>query len=276
MAKSSLRVHIPQEANPGSLLRLITLMHEDGIAFPNVKSFLEYTNEHRIGTRTELQIFGTICKLLERSADGSIRLSSEGTAVAQSNQGIQADLVHFLMYTGWQDNSRDNTELWAYREVVEYLWRNANIEVRSVSSAINEEIRNKAFELFEEDVSFSPKSIRGIRKWLEATIPPAIEQDRFSRRFFCPPELALLACGWVAQRTSGELGIDYLLTPGRREMICKVCLLDPMALDRVLDWMLPVYPKVLLAGTTAGAYGRFVRFLKWPGITDLQYSTNKE
>jgi hypothetical protein len=269
MAGSSLKVHIPQEANPNILIPFLDLMHEEDLAFSSVRSLLEFTYENGLGSRTELQIFASTCDLLHKSEEGIISLSKNGKVIAQMKQEVKADLIHFLMYTGWKGKSRKNTELWAYREVVNLLWQRGTLDVLSVSSSANEEIRNKAFELFKEDVSFSLKSIRGVRKWLEATAPPAIENDHFERRYFCPSELTLLAAGWAAQHTEGELDIDFLLTPERREMICKVCLLDLSALDRVLDWTLPLYPEVIVAGTSAGVYGRFLRFLKWPEMSDL-------
>lgn len=269
MAGSSLKVHIPQEANPETLIPLLNLMYEGGINFPSVKSLLEFTHENGLGSRTEVQIFASTCGLLGRDKEGAISLSSEGEIIAQVKQEAKADLVHFLMYSRWKDNSTENTELWAYREVVNFLWHRSPLDVLSASSVINEEVRNKALDRFGEDVSFSLKSVRGVRKWLEAVVPPVITSDRFVRRYFCPPELALLATGWVAQQTDGESGIDFLLTPERREMLCKLCLLDPTALDRVLDRTLPLYPNVLVPGTSAGVYGRFIRFLKWPEMSDL-------
>jgi hypothetical protein len=269
MAGNRLTVHIPQEASPEALIPLLNLLYEQNLTFPNVKSLVAFTHEHGLGSRSELQNFASICGLLQRGTQGIISISKIGRLVSQLKHEVKADLIHFLMYTGWKGESKGKTELWAYREIVDFLWQRGNLEVLSMTASINEEIRNKAFDLFAADVSFSPKSIRGARKWLEAVLPPVIENDFFTRRHFCPPELMLLAAGWAAQQTEGELGIDFLLTPERREMICKVCLLDPSALDRALDWTLPLYPEVMVAGTSAGVYGRFLRFLKWPEMSDL-------
>lgn len=269
MASNRLTVHIPQEANPDTLVPLLSLMLEEDLKFPNIKSLMAFSGENGLGSRGELQSFATICGLLERDSLGVISLSNKGKGVSQLKQDIRADIVHFIMYVGWEQGSTKNTELWAYREIVDFLWQRRVIDILSIVAPLNEEVRNKALSIFSEDVSFSPKSIRGARKWLSAIIPPVIEDNTFTRRFFCPPELTLLAAGWTALQTEGELGIDFLLTPERRELMCKVCLLDPSALDRVLDWTLPLYPKVMVAGTSAGVYGRFIRFLKWPEIGDL-------
>lgn len=79
----------------------------------------------------------------------------------------------------------------------------------------------------------------------------------------------LLATAWVLQRTDADLGIDLLLTPARREAVCRLCLLEPAMFDRTLDWMLPTFAHIVVPGTTSGVYGRFLRFLKWPTFDDL-------
>ncbi len=53
-------------------------------------------------------------------------------------------------------------------------------------------------------------------------------------------------------------------------MLSRACLLEPTALDRALDWMLPLYPQVIEPGTHAGVYGRFVRLRKMPELSDLR------
>ena len=64
-------------------------------------------------------------------------------------------------------------------------------------------------------------------------------------------------------------GVDILLSREKRDAICKVCLLDPHALDRALDWMLPIFPNVIALGTSAGFYGRFIRLYKLPTLEDI-------
>ncbi len=259
MANANLTAHIPPEANPESLILLITLMYEDDIHFPTVKALLEFTSDQGIGSRTELQLFAFAIGLLVKGEKNTIYLSETAKIVAQLKPEVQVDVIHYLIYS----------QLWAYREVTAVYWKSGQVDVLSAAPMIIEEVRNNAFETWGEDISFSPKSILGVRKWLEAVAPPVIEDNIFNRRHFCHPELALLALGWIAQETGGEIGIDFLLTQERREDISQLCLLEPSALDRVLDWMLPTYSDVVQAGTSAGVYGRFLRFLKWPEMGDL-------
>jgi hypothetical protein len=138
-----------------------------------------------------------------------------------------------------------------------------------------EEARNDAEAAFAEmglseldPASFGPKSLAAIHKWLSALDPPVIENDVFTRRSFCPPELLLLALGWVVGR-EGLPETDVLLSRETRDAVCRVCLLEPTAFDRALDWMIPIFPRVIAPGTTAGFYGRFVRLHKLPELSDV-------
>ncbi len=272
---SGLTFHIPQEAEPEAILPLIEAMFFENKTFPTVKALLEFTYQRGLGNRTEIQILARTCGLLEREKD--IRLTSKAKAIAQLESKTQSDVIHYLLYTGWSSEEPTvRTRLWGYRQVVDSLWQRSPINVLAMTNEMVTEIVNRTEETFghlptyEGGASFSDKSIRGVRKWLESVNPSVInEEEVFERRYFCPSQLALLTSGWVARMTGGEVGIDLLLTPERREAISKLCLIAPSALDKVLDWMLPIYPEIIQPGTRAGAYGRFIRFRKWPQIEDL-------
>jgi hypothetical protein len=272
---SGLTFHIPQEAEPEAVLPLLEAMFFENKTFPTVKALLEFTDQRGLGNRTEIQILAKTCGLLEK--EKVIKLTSEAKTIAQLKNETQSDVVHYLLYTGWSSEEPTvRTRLWGYRQVVDSLWERAPINVLAMTNEMVTEIVNRTEETFghlptyEGGASFSDKSIRGVRKWLESVNPSVInEEEEFERRYFCPSQLALLAAGWVGRTIGGEVGIDLLLTPERREAISKLCLLDPSALDKVLDWMLPIYPEIVLPGTRAGAYGRFIRFRQWPQIEDL-------
>jgi hypothetical protein len=117
--------------------------------------------------------------------------------------------------------------------------------------------------------ALSPKSVLGMRKWLEALEPAVLCQDRFRRRDVCSAELLLLAIGQTAREDGASLGADLLLTPARRDAICRICLLEPAALDRAVDRAMPAFPRLIEPGTRAGAYGRFIRLKAMPSIEAL-------
>ncbi len=270
MVETSITTHIPPDASPDRLFMLISHMHEQGITFESASSLMDFANELGFGRRSELHLFAVMCGLLKRDANEEIKLTEAGHTLATIRPEIRADLAHFCIYTAYDPSeARSRTESWAYQQVVNSLWSHSPIEVLSTVNIVSEEVNNSAKELFGDNISFGSKSIRGVRKWLEALSPPVIEADIFTRRSFCLPELALLATAHIAQQTDASLGIDLLLTPARREAISRLCLLEPAALDRTFDWMLPLYPQIVTPGTTAGAYGRFIRFLRWPTMSDL-------
>lgn len=270
MVERHLTFHIPQEAEPNVLISLLEAINAEQATFDTVASLLSFAQDHGLTSRAEVSIFANDCGLLQKDAKSRIGLSEAALWVLQLKPEVRSDVVHFLIYTGWQDKKPlDRTVLWSYRQVVDLIWQQPGVDISKIANVIAEEIRNQIQVTFESDPSFSLKSVRGVRKWLEALIPSVIAADCFNRRHFCPPELVLLALGWAGQTLAGELDVDFLLTPERREAACRACLLDPAALDRVLDWTLPLYPAVIRPGTGAGVYGRFIRFLKWPELRDL-------
>ena len=277
MANPRITFHVPTEGGPEKLLPLLGAIQEEQATFSSAKHLGDFARERGLGDRIETQILARAAGLLKKNQQGQITLSQEAQTITQLKSSLQADIVHYLLYTIWQPSQpAQNSFLWSYRQVVNSYWLRGKAQVVETANIIAEEINNQTQSVFVGvagynfgEVSFSAKSIRGVRKWLEALIPPVIEDNIFTRRTFCPPELTLLAAGWVAETMEGEPGIDFLLTPPRREAICQLCLLEANALDSVLDWMLPHYPEIVQPGTTAGVYGRYLRFLRFPEITNL-------
>jgi len=213
------------------------------------------------------------------------QLSADGKVLAQvyrQKPGLWGDLLHFLHYTRWSPLEPTAYAFsWVYRQFTHLLWEDAQILVDdnylkpAVGALINAIESDPAFadvigsKTRAGTVSLSTASLVGALNWLAALQPPVMNGKQFSRRFFCPPELMVLALGWVAQISGGEPGIDILLSPERRKALCTLCLLDPAALDRSIDWTLSLYSECIRPGTRAGAYGRFIRFVHWPRLDDL-------
>lgn len=213
----------------------------------------------------------------------------EATALGQSvhqlciqKPDLWGELLHFSHYILWQNsNPLDNGFSWTYRQFVNYLWQQQEADLTdefielTVAYLTGEAEQAPYFAdeiaraTLEGTVSLSHNSLKGAYYWLEELQPSVLENERFTRRAFCHPELMLLACGWVGQTQGGAAGVDFLLTAERREAICQLCLLDFEVFDSVLDWMLPLYPTVVHPGTSAGVYGRFIHFTRWPEIPDL-------
>ncbi len=270
--------HFYSEGNPDNLLPFFRAVQENDIVFDHVKDMTEFAQEYGINSPKQWNVLPEQIKLIIRNGQNKLTLSSETEILLKLSSQVQVDIIHFIIYTTWQaDKPNINVPTWTYRQMVDYLWQMGQIDNLSERGhQIAEEIYNTSLITFAEvaeydpsQVSFGSKSILGVRKWLERLYPVVVSQDNFKRRLFCAPELMLLALGWVGQTMQGELEIDFLLTPPRREAICRLCLLEPNALDAVLDWTLPRYSQVIQPGTSAGTYGRFLRFLKWPQFVDL-------
>ncbi len=278
MAAPKLTFHVPPDASPDQVLLLVErLSEEPDHRFSSNRELLEFAEAWNIDSRSEIPSLAMAIGLLAKSDDG-VGISETGMKLQSLKPLVRSDIAHFMLYTGWSiEQPATNVSLWSYRLVCDYFWEHSPLDILQATAILVEEVINRSEQVFAEvpgyssgAVSFSDKSIRGVRKWLEVLRPPVIEGDMFSRRYFCPPELLLLALGYVARQTEAEIGIDLLLTPQRRELLCRVCLLEPTALDRVLDWMLPLYPEVVEPGTRTGAYGRFVRLRKMPELGDLE------
>jgi len=277
MAAIQLAIHIPPEATPDNVTAMLQALVENQIEFANVDDLLQFMMELDIGTRTEVQSIAERMGLLNKQKN-SITVSESGRLLIRLKLMIIPEVLHFLIYTGWHEkNPMEFLPAWAYRYICDYLWNNPEYRLsdEQVEQIISEiivqaETNFEALELGEiAGVSFSAKSIRGARRWLDALTPAVIENNVFARRTFCPPELLLLAIGWVFRDEPDPIDVPLLLTRLQRDAICRLCLLDPKFFDRTLDWLLPRFPKVILSEDKAGFYGRSIRLRKLPSLADI-------
>lgn len=285
MAGIKLNIHIPPDANPDNVSKMIALLASNpDLNFPTYKELLDILTEDGIGSRIELPSTASLMGILTKG-DGVIRLSSNGFALARVREEARGDLLHFLMYSGWDARRPlDFLQSWGYRSCCDRYWAAGEVELtgayldRQVEDTINE--AREAFAAMKvgefDEISFSRKSLNGAHRWLLALEPPVLHpntpdaKDRiFRRRSFCQPELIVLALAWVLRHELTVTGVEILLTREKREALCKACLLSSEALDRVLDWAIPTFPALLSPGTRAGVYGRFVRLHKIPTLKDV-------
>lgn len=202
--------------------------------------------------------------------------------IGRQKPNLVFDLLHYLHYTRWSvAQPHLNSSFWSYQSYCNLLYERQEcaLDVPFKEQTANEldiQIRSSAlFGPYVEQktrkgaVSISPNTLNGIQRWLTDLTPPVIEADSFSLRYFCPPELLLLAIGYVYALDNIEVGIELLLTPEKRTELCQLALLNPQALDRSLDWMLPLYPQVIQPGTRTGSYGRSIRLLIIPSLKEM-------
>lgn len=280
MARTRLLVHIRPDAPPGRILDLLThLAQEPEARFSSVSGLTTRAMEHGLGKASELESIASMAQtlgLLGRDEDG-VGLSADGGLLLRVPESARADLLHFRFYTLWTaERPTEAVKSWSYRNCLDAYWemQTARLAPEFLDQRAQGTI-NDAEQVFEAlgvydlaNVSFSRKSLAAIHLWLSPLQPPVITADTFARRAFCPPELLLLALGWVLGDEVAGAG-DVLLSNETRQAVCRVCLLEPSALDMALDWMLPIFPDVVTVGTSAGFYGRFIRLLRSPTLADL-------
>jgi hypothetical protein len=219
--------------------------------------------------RTEPVAMAHLVGLLDKTGQ-RYGLSATARAVHAMRPAVQADVLHFLLWTLPHEEGRGIA--WAYQTFCGWLWERGTVRLTpSTIKGLVADILSAAPTAFPgaSFLSFSGKSVLGMRRWLEPLDPAVLQGDEFRRREICSRELLLLAIGAIAGEDGAVLGTDLLLTPERRADICRICLIEPALLDRRLDQMIPTYPDFISPGTRAGTYGRFVRLHAQPEVRTL-------
>lgn len=280
MARTRLLVHLRPDAPPGRILDLLEhLARSSDARFATISELNDDAVRQGVAKTSELESIAAMAQmmgLLAREHDG-VTLSADGATLLGVRETARTDLLHFRFYTLWSaERPTESVKSWSYRNCLDAYWQAQTVQLTpTFLDQRAQETINDAERAFGSlgiydltDVSFSRKSLSAIHLWLGDLRPPAVENSLFTRRAFCPPELLLLALGWVVGDEAAD-GSDVLLSREKREAICRVCLLEPAALDGALDWMLPIFPNVVTPGTSAGFYGRFIRLLRQPTLADV-------
>ncbi|MFN7967689.1 MAG: hypothetical protein U0V87_18600 [Acidobacteriota bacterium] len=274
MAAQRLTLHLdPVRSAANLLLVLDVLGREPDTAYPSYGAILErIRRDYDFTDRSEPLSLAHLLGLLSAQAD-AIVLSPKARTIATLRPAIQADVLHFLLATAWQDNGDPSLGCaWAYRAFCDRLWSHGVIRIDATEGkSIVADLLDEAQRAFPtlRLAALSPKSVLGMRKWLEPLSPPVLSDDQFRRREICSSELLLLAIGHVARENGAQISVDLPMTPARREAICRLCLLEPAALDRALDRTIPAFPTIIAPGTRTGAFGRFIRLKTMPTVESL-------
>lgn len=210
--------------------------------------------------------------LMERR---QILLTDQGKVVSQianKNTDLFPEMMHYLYYTSWQaSRPEEDCFSWSYRTLCKYLWHQGScvIDDNLFASIIVAEA-SQQFQI--QTVSFSERSINGITVWLEALAPAVIHANdekgsRFSRRAFCSPELFVLAIDFVYRQDDIDYGVNLLLNDQRRESICQLCLLEPSAFERVLEYAVAQFEG--LEKGLGGGWGSYLTLHHPPALVDF-------
>lgn len=280
MASTKLAAHIPTEAHPQNVSGLIVSLAKYSGTFENARTLLEWADTQGIGNRTEIQSMSTDMGLITKDST-QISVSPMGQAFVALREEARPDILHGLLYTGWDAHHPSVfAPSWAYRYCCNHYYASGELALTStyvdrlIQEVVNAaEVAFAALGIEVEGISFSRKSISGAHKWLEALHPEVFSGEgntlQFARRSFAPPELVMFGLGYLLKDEPDALEADVLLTHEKREALCQLLLLEPNMLDPTLDYALNTYPHLAVPGTSAGYYGRFIRFNKIPTLSDL-------
>jgi hypothetical protein len=208
-----------------------------------------------------------------------MKLSGLGKAISESQSSILVfDFLHFLSYSKWNVNSpSENCFSWTYRRLCELLWDAGTclLDYHALAAALTDRASTEFPEDYRIDVakiSLGARSIEGAVKWLSALHPQVIYEDgrdkRFQRRGFCPPELMLLAVGLLYRDLGIEFGSSILLDSNNTTRINCVCLLDPLAFEKVLPWVIRQYSD-LIEEIPGSGWGRQLRLKRQISVESL-------
>lgn len=183
--------------------------------------------------------------------------------------GVFNEMMHTLHYTLWTPaKATEHCFSWSYRTVCNWLWESGSVTIDR--GQVVSKVSDVAMERFSTDkVSFSKDSVRGVLQWLAELEPSVLdkENETFTRRTFCPPETLAMAVDYLYRLEDADYQTNLLLDPGKQEIICKVCLLDPTAFDTVLNWTVGQYD--FLQRGTGGGWGSYILLTREPQIRDF-------
>lgn len=267
---TELNFHVRHEVTPDRVWDVLTAVNE-GNNFDHIVQA-----DRQLGRLRQLRLVIKEKNGLRPSTDGC-----DLCRIGAQKPDVAMELLHYMHYSLWsREAPLENTLSWSYRAYCDLLFQRKSYEFSlSAREALTAELNafitgSEVFAPFINQtkkgaVALSTNSLNGMNHWLRRLIPPVVENDIFTLRTFCSPELLVMAISFQMHETGADLTVDQLLTPERREIICKLCLLDLDCLDRALDWMIPLYPDVIQPGTRTGSYGRFIHLLHVPTFKDL-------
>jgi hypothetical protein len=266
---ATLNFHVRHEVNPERMWEVLNAIVE-GLDYEHVTQFDRQLSRLRM------------LKLI--TAKGNIEPTEDGREfhrIGVKRQDLVWELFHYLHYTTWNMSCpTDNTMFFTYRDYCDLLYDKRNADLNKSRDEFAAEMTSRITssnhftdelaKLAKGAVSLSVNSLTGVERFLEKLSPQVLLDSQFSLRHYCPPELLLLALGYITQVTEAQLEVDQPLTEDRRELLCRLCLIDDSVLDQTLDWTYPEYPDFIQPGTRTGSYyARHIRVLKLPSLKEL-------
>lgn len=260
---AALTFHVPPDAGPEPVQAIFHVLARAGEA-PLAPAMLKEEVAAMLGKQARGEALSLARDLdLVRQIPNGVLLTPRGRSVAGSAE--PSDLVHGFSYFAWSDGDPAQlSRMWTYRTTVDLLWQAAPVTVDPpLKKRLVEDLLGRSEQVFAGIPGFSaaraslgPKSIDGVLRWLERLSPTVLRDRCVERRQRCAPALLVLALEAVARRAGAAPGTDFRLGPDEREGLCRACILEPAALDAMLNWTMQTQPHRVRWGTTNARYGR--------------------
>ncbi len=280
---SGLVFHFPVGASPAKIPTLLRVLLYADTPVPKDSDLDQMALEQSTDRTRFLEARGLsedILGLIKKTKEGLV-LTPRAQAFFKRRESVQYDLLHYLFYTAWNAGEPEkNARSWFYRTICDNLWSMQEVVLdRDMRQSFTQQLSDQIVQDFQqvpgiEKVSIGIQTMDGAREWLRTLTPSVIDisakkEEKFHRRVTCSAELFLLALSRSCQLCGSEIDMDVLLSAQRREEISRLCLLEPLQFDRILDWVLPIFPQFVSQGTRTGSYGRFVRLHRFVTVEDF-------
>lgn len=267
-----LTFHVPPDAGPEAVRAIFHVLQSAADA-PLTPAILKQQVADMLGRRPRGEALALARDLeLVTETAGAVALSPRGAAVSAAVEA--ADLVHALCYFAWSAAEPARlSRLWTYRTTVDLLWEQAPVTIdAALKKRLVEDLLAAAEEAYgtvdgfqAARASLGPKSVDGVLRWLEQLTPSVFRDRQLHRRQRCAPSLMALALTAAVARSGAGEGTDFRLGAEERSLLCRACLLEPAALDAMLDWTMQTQPRAVRWGTLNARYGRQIQIVGgWP------------
>ncbi len=275
--------HFPVAASPAKIPTLLrVLLYADAPVLKDSDldqmALEQSTDKNRFDEARSLS--EDLLGLIKKTKEG-LMLTPRAQVLLKKRESVQYDLLHYIFYIAWNaEEPTKNARSWFYRTICDNLWRMQEVVLdRAMRQSFTQQLSDQIAQDFQEvpsveKVSIGIQTMEGSREWLRNLMPAVIDtsgkkEETFHRRVTCSAELFLLALSHCFQLGGSEIGVDMLLSAQRREEISRLCLLELLQFDRILDWVLPIFPQFVSQGTRTGSYGRFVRLHRFVTVEDF-------
>lgn len=201
------------------------------------------------------------------------RLGVKLQGILAFDEGLYADLMHFLHYSRYDAKPETRKYLWSYRRCCEIVWSNNRAVPPQELAANVQSLMREEFPYLDfgarVGARFDATAAGRFYGWIRRLVPPPLaEQDNapLERRIVSHYELILLGLDYVYLSRGYRYGDPVILDDALLDDLARVFFLDHQCCRHLLDLASKVTRTVVLRDTFAGTS---VNLLQPYGIEDL-------